>query len=59
MVYNGDTLPADYDYLTPGDLRQQIQSRTPARSRPYFVYKTPEGETHVVQAAIRHPADGS
>jgi hypothetical protein len=44
LVYNGTTLPADYDYLEPGDLRQQIEQHT-GQEPPYFVYKTPEGET--------------
>lgn len=44
VIYNSWTLPADYDYLQPGDLRQQIEQHT-GQEPPYFVYKTPDGET--------------
>jgi hypothetical protein len=44
LVYNGTTLPADYHYLEPGNLRQQIEQHT-GQEPPYFVYKTPDGET--------------
>jgi hypothetical protein len=44
VVYNKTALPADYDYLQPGDLRQQIEQHT-GQEPPYFVYKTPDGET--------------
>ena len=44
LVYNTKPLPPDYDYLVPGDLRQQIQQHT-GQKAPYYVYKTPDGET--------------
>jgi hypothetical protein len=44
LVYNTKPLPPDYDYLVPGDLRQQIQRHT-GQKAPYYVYKTPAGET--------------
>jgi len=46
LVYNGDDLPADYNYFEPGNLRQQIHSPDHSEQEPpYFVYKTPVGET--------------
>lgn len=44
LDYNGDTLPADYPYLTPGNLKEQIAERTDL-GKPYFVYKASEGTT--------------
>ena len=46
VVYNGDKLAADYNYLTPGGLREQIRSPAHANQEPpFFVYQTPEDET--------------
>lgn len=47
VVYNGDALPDDYDYLSPSlDLAEQIQSAAhAAQEAPYFVYQTPDGQT--------------
>lgn len=46
VIYNGATLPEDYKFFDPSNLAEQINSAQHDKQEPpFYVYKTPDGET--------------
>jgi hypothetical protein len=59
VVYNGATLPDDYKFFDPANLREEINSaQHDGQEPPYYVYKTPDGETPWNKLAFGIPPMG-